>query len=85
MCVCEYLLDVFSFLVLFTVVLLLAEGEELLLLLLLQLCKPLVALLIQLTQLLVQCRQRVFGPAGHASHGHTHKQNIRRLRYLHQC
>lgn len=63
-CVCEYLLDVFSFLVLFAVVLLLAKCEELLLLLLLQLCKPLAALLIQLTQLLVQGRQRVFGPTG---------------------
>ncbi len=63
-CVCEYLLDVFPFLVLFAVVLLLAKREELLLLLLLQLCKPLAALLIQFTQLLVQGQQRVFGPTG---------------------
>lgn len=50
----QYLFDVLSLLVLFTVVLLLAEREELLLLLLLQLRQPLAALLIQLTQLLVQ-------------------------------
>lgn len=56
----KYLLDVLSFLVLLTVVLLLTESEELLLLLLLQLRQPLVALLIQLTQLLVQGRQGVF-------------------------
>lgn len=71
-CVCEHLLDVFSFLVLFAVVLLLAQCEELLLLLFLQLCEPLAALLIQLTQLLVQGRQRVFGPtAERDTHTHT--------------
>lgn len=53
----SYLFDVLSLLVLFAVVLLLAECEELLLLLLLQLRQPLAAFLIQLAQLLVQGRQ----------------------------
>ena len=74
-CLCEHLLDVFSFLVLFAVVLLLAQREELLLLLFLQLCEPLAAFLIQLTQLLVQGRQRVFGPTADThTHTHTHTQ-----------
>lgn len=85
--VCEYLLDVLSFLVLLAVVLLLAKCEELLLLLLLQLCEPLAALLIQITQVLVQGRQRVLGPtedthASRQTHSHTRDQNIQKLRFL---
>lgn len=70
MYICEYLLDVFSLLVLLAVVLLLAQREELLLLLLLQLRQPLAALLLQLTQLLVQGGQRVIGPAAHTQGEH---------------
>lgn len=58
----SYLFDVLSLLVLFAVVLLLAECEELLLLLLLQLRQPLAAFLIQLAQLPVQGRQRLLRP-----------------------
>lgn len=72
---CVYLLDVFSFLVLLAVVLLLAELKELLLLLLLQLGQPQAVVLVQLTQLLVQAGQRVLRPAGDA-HTHTRTHTI---------
>lgn len=68
------LFDVLSLLVLFAVVLLLAECEELLLLLLLQLRQPLAAFLIQLAQLLVQGRQRLLRPTVGTKTHHTHTQ-----------
>lgn len=55
----------FSFLVFFAVVLLLAKCEELLLLLFLQFGQSLAAFLVQVTQLLIQCGQRLFRPTGH--------------------
>lgn len=68
----EYLFDVLSLLVLLAVVLLLAKCEKLLLLLLLQLRQPLAALLVQLTQLLVQGPERLLrSTAGINTHTHT--------------
>lgn len=78
----SYLFDVLSLLVLFAVVLLLAECEELLLLLLLQLRQPLATFLIQLAQLLVQGRQRLLRPTV-GMNAHTHTHTVRELTHPH--
>lgn len=55
----QYLFDVFAFEVLFTVVLVLSESEQLMLLLFLQFVQSLRVLLLQSSQLLVHSRQSV--------------------------